>query len=67
LLDDVFDKFDRQRVRQIIELVAEDHFRQIFITDTNEDRLENILKEINITHHLYMIEREGNIVLKNKE
>jgi len=67
LLDDVFDKFDRQRVRQIIELVAENHFGQIFITDTNEDRLEKILKEINITHHLYMIEREGNIILKNQE
>ncbi len=61
LLDDVFDKFDRQRVRQIIELVAENHFGQIFITDTSQDRLETMLKEINIPHSLFTIESEGNI------
>ena len=38
LLDDLFDKFDSQRVREIIELVAENHFGQIFISDTHADR-----------------------------
>lgn len=56
LLDDIFDKFDRSRVRQIMELVAENHFGQIFITDTNRDRLEEILKEISIPHHIFIIE-----------
>lgn len=61
LLDDIFDKFDRQRVRQIIELVAENHFGQIFITDTSQDRLETILKDINIPHSLFFIDQSGNI------
>ncbi len=61
LLDDVFDKFDRNRVRQIMELVAENHFGQIFITDTSQDRLENILKEINIPYSLFLIESGDNI------
>lgn len=65
LLDDIFDKFDRQRVRQIIELVAENHFGQIFITDTSQDRLENILEEIKIPYKLFLIGADGNIALNN--
>lgn len=64
LLDDIFDKFDRQRVRQIIELVAENHFGQIFITDTNQDRLESILNEANIQHSLFSIDSTGNVSVK---
>ncbi len=64
LLDDIFDKFDKQRVRQIIELVAENHFGQIFITDTNRDRLEDILDEIKIQHHSFVIEQNGEIKIK---
>ena len=64
LLDDVFDKFDRNRVRQIIELVAENHFGQIFITDTSQDRLENILGEINISHNIFIIESPDKIQIK---
>lgn len=63
LLDDIFDKFDRQRVRQIIELVAENHFGQIFITDTNSDRLVTILKDIEIQHSLFDIDSEGNVAV----
>lgn len=55
LLDDIFDKFDAFRVRQIIQLVAENNFGQIFITDTNEERLNTILKDIPAEHRIYMI------------
>jgi DNA replication and repair protein RecF len=64
LLDDIFDKFDKNRVRQIIELVAEHHFGQIFITDTSQDRLENILGEINIPHHIFIIDSPDKIEIK---
>ena len=37
LLDDIFDKLDEHRVSQIIELVNNDEFGQIFITDTHSD------------------------------
>ena len=59
LLDDVFDKFDAFRVKQIIQLVAENHFGQIFITDTNETRMMNILKEIPAEHRVFNITNEG--------
>ena len=46
LLDDIFDKLDASRVEQIVKLVAGDSFGQIFITDTNRDHLDKILKKI---------------------
>jgi DNA replication and repair protein RecF len=64
LLDDVFDKFDAFRVKQIIQLVAENRFGQIFITDTNESRMMNILKEIPAEHRVFNITKEGIVALQ---
>ena len=44
LLDDIFDKLDENRVSQIVELVNNDVFGKIFITDTHPERTENIVK-----------------------
>ncbi len=43
LLDDVFDKFDAQRVRKILNLVSRENFGQIFITDTQIGRLHDLI------------------------
>jgi DNA replication and repair protein RecF len=61
LLDDIFDKFDATRVKQIISLVAENHFGQIFITDTNESRLLGILSELPADHRVFRIDHAGSI------
>jgi DNA replication and repair protein RecF len=45
LLDDIFDKLDENRVSHIIDLVNNEDFGQIFITDTHAERTENILKK----------------------
>ena len=45
LLDDIFDKLDENRVAQIIDLVNNEEFGQIFITDTHSERTEKILKQ----------------------
>ncbi len=45
LLDDIFDKLDGERVEEIVKLVSDDHFGQIFITDTNREHLDGILRE----------------------
>ncbi|MCJ8155043.1 DNA replication/repair protein RecF [Chryseobacterium sp. SSA4.19] len=47
LLDDIFDKLDDNRVSQLIELVNQENFGQIFITDTHRERTENVVKKIN--------------------
>ncbi|MFY1046649.1 DNA replication/repair protein RecF [Chryseobacterium sp. GP-SGM7] len=47
LLDDIFDKLDDTRVSQLIELVNQENFGQIFITDTHRERTENVVRRIN--------------------
>lgn len=44
LLDDIFDKLDSRRVQHIMTLVSSSaNFRQIFITDTNRQHLDEII------------------------
>jgi len=47
LLDDIFDKLDDKRVSQLIRLVNEENFGQIFITDTHRERTEAVVQQIN--------------------
>lgn len=47
LLDDIFDKLDAKRVKEIIQLVSSDLFGQIFITDTNREHLDILLSQLN--------------------
>lgn len=44
LFDDIFDKLDEFRVSKIVEMVNNDEFGQLFISDTHSDRTENIVK-----------------------
>jgi len=46
LLDDVFDKLDMNRVEKLLEIVASLDFGQIFITDSNKVRLEEVAARI---------------------
>lgn len=55
LLDDIFDKLDDKRVSQLIDLVNQENFGQIFITDTHKERTENIIKNINAKSSIYEI------------
>jgi len=55
LLDDIFDKFDADRVEQIIKLVGNQRFGQIFITDTHQSRLQNILTSHSTDYKLFNI------------
>ena len=55
LLDDIFDKLDDNRVKQIINLVNEEKFNQIFISDTNKSRSENIIKKANKSYKIFEI------------
>jgi len=52
LFDDIFDKLDEFRVSKIIEMVNQEEFGQLFISDTHPERTENIVKT---THQSYKI------------
>ncbi len=55
LLDDIFDKLDEQRVAQLISLVHDDAFGQIFISDTHAERTEAVVKEIHKSYTLFKL------------
>ena len=46
LLDDIFDKLDDRRIQRLIEMMAEDHFGQVFITDARPERTKSLLKNL---------------------
>ena len=52
LFDDIFDKLDETRVSKIVEMVNNDEFGQLFISDTHSERTESIVKS---THQEYKI------------
>ena len=46
LLDDIFDKLDATRVARIVNLVRDEQFGQIFLTDTDRQHLTDIVRPI---------------------
>lgn len=63
LLDDIFDKLDARRVEQIVHLVSGENFGQIFITDTNRDHLDRILRNSSFDYKLFNV-ADGEITEK---
>lgn len=52
LLDDIFDKLDKARISELLNMVGQDHFGQVFISDTDENRVRQILGEHGIQHQI---------------
>ncbi len=55
LLDDIFDKLDENRVSQLVTLVKDDNFGQIFISDTHSERTENVVKSIHQSYKIFTL------------
>lgn len=55
LFDDVFDKLDKSRVGKIIDLVNQDTFGQVFISDTDQERTENIIQQTNQPYKVFAL------------
>ncbi len=53
LLDDIFDKLDDNRVSQLIDLVNDKNFGQLFISDTHMERTEQLIKRTNQSYKIY--------------
>ena len=60
LLDDIFDKLDDNRVTKLMQMVSNNDFGQVFITDTSSARVEGIFEKINVDVKLFRVS-EGNI------
>jgi len=57
LLDDIFDKLDKNRVEKIVKVVSGEQFGQIFITDTNREHLDSILHTVNIDYRIFLVNK----------
>ena len=55
LLDDVYDKLDEERISNLLKIVTEHQQGQIFITDTQEKRVSEILSSFQIKFNLITI------------
>ncbi|TBN04717.1 DNA replication/repair protein RecF [Hyunsoonleella flava] len=55
LLDDIFDKLDEQRVAQIIKLVDDENFGQLFISDTHAERTEEAVKQVHQSYEIFKL------------
>jgi DNA replication and repair protein RecF len=55
LLDDIFDKLDESRVSQIINMVNDEQFGQLFISDTHPERTEQVIKLTNQSYKIFKL------------
>ena len=56
LLDDIFDKLDEIRVKNLLQMLVNQPFGQIFMTDTHKERIEEIVKNMDIPCKIFEIE-----------
>ena len=61
LLDDIFDKLDKVRVKKLLELVSNNQFGQVLVTDTDEDRLRTIFSMDSMEIKMFNVE-QGTVV-----
>ena len=55
LLDDIFDKLDKTRVKALMELVSAHNFGQIFISDTNATRIVELFEDIDLEPRVFEV------------
>ena len=55
LFDDIFDKLDHLRVEQLMKLVSQHSFGQVFITDTHPERIAEVFKNIDTECRIFEI------------
>jgi DNA replication and repair protein RecF len=61
LLDDIFDKLDESRVQHLLELlIQKKEFGQVFITDTHENRVTEIIEKFEVNFGKFIV-RNGEI------
>ncbi len=53
LFDDIFDKLDEHRVKTLVDMVNNDTFGQVFISDTHQQRTEQIAKNTQQSYQIF--------------
>ena len=56
LLDDIFDKLDANRVENLLQLIVNQSFGQIFITDTHLERMQEMTEKLGVEFKIFTVE-----------
>jgi DNA replication and repair protein RecF len=67
MLDDIFDKLDASRVQKLLNLVSKKHFGQVFITDTESNRIETLFSKIDIEYKIIEVDQQIHQQIHQKE
>ena len=66
LLDDIFDKLDQSRVKKLINLVANNFFGQVLVTDTDLERIQSIFSKSSLDSRIFLV-ADGKITKYQEE
>ena len=56
LLDDIFDKLDETRIENLLQLIVNQSFGQIFISDTNAPRVQQVVEKLGTDFRIFTVE-----------
>ena len=56
LLDDIYDKLDNKRFEKLVKLVSSTDFGQVFITDTNTERMQELFSKQKTNCRIFLVE-----------
>jgi DNA replication and repair protein RecF len=63
MLDDIYDKLDETRFKNLVEMVSSEDFGQVFITDTHKERMRHLFTEMQVSYKIFEVE-QGNVNLE---
>jgi DNA replication and repair protein RecF len=66
LLDDIFDKLDNTRVSRLMKLVNDDFFGQVLVTDTDKERVHQIMESNALSYRLFRVDNNEVIFEKDE-
>jgi len=58
LLDDIFDKLDDRRIAKLTQMIADDIFGQLFVTDARPERTELFFSRLSAEVKIFRMEKE---------
>lgn len=62
LLDDIFDRLDPNRVKQLLEMLTKEDFGQIFLTDTHQNRVSELVSMLELNNSKIFTVEDGAII-----
>lgn len=62
MLDDIFDKLDNERVSKLMRLVSDNRFGQVFITDTEMERVSAIFESCGLPYQAVNVEQIEQVI-----